>query len=37
VLGEALRAFELDQVDVSEHDILHGGAMRIAGVGRSVA
>jgi exopolyphosphatase/guanosine-5'-triphosphate,3'-diphosphate pyrophosphatase len=37
VLGEALRAFALDQVEVSEHDILHGGAMRIAGIGRSVA
>jgi exopolyphosphatase/guanosine-5'-triphosphate,3'-diphosphate pyrophosphatase len=33
VLGDALRAFELDQVEVSEHDILHGGAMRIAGIG----
>jgi exopolyphosphatase/guanosine-5'-triphosphate,3'-diphosphate pyrophosphatase len=31
VLGEALRAFELDQVEVSEHDILHGGALRLAG------
>jgi exopolyphosphatase/guanosine-5'-triphosphate,3'-diphosphate pyrophosphatase len=37
VLGEALRAFELDQVEVSEHDILHGGAMRISGIGSSVA
>ena len=33
LLGEALRAFELDQVEVSEHDILHGGALRLAGVG----
>jgi exopolyphosphatase/guanosine-5'-triphosphate,3'-diphosphate pyrophosphatase len=32
VLDEALRAFELDQVEVSEHDILHGGALRLAGV-----
>jgi exopolyphosphatase/guanosine-5'-triphosphate,3'-diphosphate pyrophosphatase len=31
VLSEALRAFELDQVEVSEHDILHGGALRLAG------
>jgi exopolyphosphatase / guanosine-5'-triphosphate,3'-diphosphate pyrophosphatase len=31
VLSEALRAFELDQVEVSEHDILHGGALRVAG------
>jgi exopolyphosphatase/guanosine-5'-triphosphate,3'-diphosphate pyrophosphatase len=30
VLSEALRAFELDQVEVSEHDILHGGALRLA-------
>ncbi len=33
VLEEALRAFELDEVEVSEHDILHGGALRLAGVG----
>jgi exopolyphosphatase/guanosine-5'-triphosphate,3'-diphosphate pyrophosphatase len=33
LLGEALRAFELEQVEVSEHDILHGGALRLAGVG----
>jgi exopolyphosphatase/guanosine-5'-triphosphate,3'-diphosphate pyrophosphatase len=33
VLGEALRAFELEHVEVSEHDILHGGALRLAGVG----
>ena len=32
LLGEALRAFELEQVEVSEHDILYGGAMRLAGV-----
>jgi exopolyphosphatase/guanosine-5'-triphosphate,3'-diphosphate pyrophosphatase len=31
VLSEALRAFELDHVEVSEHDILHGGALRLAG------
>lgn len=31
VLGEALRAFELEQVEVSEHDILYGGALRLAG------
>jgi exopolyphosphatase/guanosine-5'-triphosphate,3'-diphosphate pyrophosphatase len=31
VLSEALGAFELDQVEVSEHDILHGGALRLAG------
>ena len=31
VLSEALRAFELAQVEVSEHDILHGGALRLAG------
>jgi exopolyphosphatase/guanosine-5'-triphosphate,3'-diphosphate pyrophosphatase len=33
VLGEALRAFALDQVEVSEHDILHGAALRLAGLG----
>ncbi len=32
VLGEALRAFGLDEVEVSEHDILYGGALRLAGV-----
>jgi exopolyphosphatase / guanosine-5'-triphosphate,3'-diphosphate pyrophosphatase len=33
LLGEAMRAFELDQVEVSEHDILFGGALRLAGAG----
>jgi exopolyphosphatase/guanosine-5'-triphosphate,3'-diphosphate pyrophosphatase len=33
VLSEAMRAFEFDQVEVSEHDILYGGALRLAGVG----
>jgi exopolyphosphatase / guanosine-5'-triphosphate,3'-diphosphate pyrophosphatase len=33
VLGEALRAFGLEHVEVSEHDILHGGALRLAGIG----
>jgi exopolyphosphatase/guanosine-5'-triphosphate,3'-diphosphate pyrophosphatase len=33
VLGEAMRAFGLEQVEVSEHDILYGGALRLAGVG----
>jgi exopolyphosphatase/guanosine-5'-triphosphate,3'-diphosphate pyrophosphatase len=32
VLAEALRAFQLDQVEVSEHDILYGGALRLAGL-----
>ena len=32
LLEEAFRAFELDQVEVSEHDILYGGALRLAGV-----
>ncbi len=31
LLGEALRAFELDEVEVSEHDILYGGC-RLAGL-----
>jgi exopolyphosphatase/guanosine-5'-triphosphate,3'-diphosphate pyrophosphatase len=33
VLGEAMRAFDLDEVEVSEHDILYGGALRLAGAG----
>jgi exopolyphosphatase/guanosine-5'-triphosphate,3'-diphosphate pyrophosphatase len=33
LLGEAMRAFELDQVEVSEHDILFGGALRLAEAG----
>jgi exopolyphosphatase/guanosine-5'-triphosphate,3'-diphosphate pyrophosphatase len=33
LLAEALRAFDLRQVEVSEHDILQGGALRLAGVG----
>ncbi|HEV7586220.1 MAG TPA: Ppx/GppA phosphatase family protein [Solirubrobacteraceae bacterium] len=32
VLSEAIRAFDLEQVEVSDHDILHGGALRLAGV-----
>ena len=30
LLSEAMRAFELDEVEVSEHDILHGGALSVA-------
>jgi exopolyphosphatase / guanosine-5'-triphosphate,3'-diphosphate pyrophosphatase len=33
LLEESLRAFELDVVEVSEHDILYGGALRLAGLG----
>jgi exopolyphosphatase/guanosine-5'-triphosphate,3'-diphosphate pyrophosphatase len=33
ILGEALKAFRLERVEVSEHDILHGGALRLAGAG----
>jgi exopolyphosphatase / guanosine-5'-triphosphate,3'-diphosphate pyrophosphatase len=33
VLEEALRAFELQEVEVSEHDILYGGALHLAGLG----
>jgi exopolyphosphatase/guanosine-5'-triphosphate,3'-diphosphate pyrophosphatase len=33
VLEQALEAFGLEHVEVSEHDILHGGALRLAGVG----
>jgi exopolyphosphatase/guanosine-5'-triphosphate,3'-diphosphate pyrophosphatase len=32
LLVEAMRAFALDGVEVSEHDILHGGALQLAGV-----
>jgi exopolyphosphatase/guanosine-5'-triphosphate,3'-diphosphate pyrophosphatase len=33
VLSEAMRVFGLEQVEVSEHDILYGGALRLAGLG----
>ncbi len=32
LLEEAIRAFELQRVEVSEHDILYGGALQLAGV-----
>jgi exopolyphosphatase/guanosine-5'-triphosphate,3'-diphosphate pyrophosphatase len=32
-LSEAMHAFDLQEVEVSEHDILYGGALRLAGVG----
>ncbi|HEY1458221.1 MAG TPA: Ppx/GppA family phosphatase [Solirubrobacteraceae bacterium] len=32
LLSEAMRAFELDQVEASEHDILYGAVLRLAGV-----
>jgi exopolyphosphatase/guanosine-5'-triphosphate,3'-diphosphate pyrophosphatase len=32
LLEQAMRAFELDHVEVSERDILFGGALRLAGV-----
>jgi exopolyphosphatase/guanosine-5'-triphosphate,3'-diphosphate pyrophosphatase len=31
LLGEAMRAFALEQVEVSEHDVLYGGALQLAG------
>jgi exopolyphosphatase/guanosine-5'-triphosphate,3'-diphosphate pyrophosphatase len=31
LLAEAIRTFGLDEVEVSEHDILRGGALRLAG------
>jgi len=31
LLEEGMRAFELEQVEVSEHDILYGGALQLAG------
>jgi len=33
LLAEAMRAFDLEQLEVSEHDILYGGALSLAGVG----
>jgi exopolyphosphatase / guanosine-5'-triphosphate,3'-diphosphate pyrophosphatase len=33
ILEEALRAFELEEAEVSEHDILFGGALHLAGLG----
>jgi exopolyphosphatase / guanosine-5'-triphosphate,3'-diphosphate pyrophosphatase len=32
LLAEAMRAFELQHVEVSEHDILRGGILRLAGI-----
>jgi exopolyphosphatase/guanosine-5'-triphosphate,3'-diphosphate pyrophosphatase len=32
LLAEAMRAFDLDRVEVSEHDILYGGALQLAGI-----
>jgi exopolyphosphatase / guanosine-5'-triphosphate,3'-diphosphate pyrophosphatase len=32
LLSEAMRAFELDEVEVSDHDILFGGTLRLAGL-----
>jgi exopolyphosphatase/guanosine-5'-triphosphate,3'-diphosphate pyrophosphatase len=32
ILIEAMRAFELDRVEVSEHDLLRGAALAAAGV-----
>ncbi len=33
LLAQAMRAFDLDEVEVSEHDILHGGALSLANLG----
>ncbi|HWX87358.1 MAG TPA: Ppx/GppA phosphatase family protein [Solirubrobacteraceae bacterium] len=33
LLDEAMKAFGLDRVEVSEHDILRGGTLRLAGLG----
>lgn len=33
LLSEAMRSFDLDQVEVSEHDILHGASLSLAGFG----
>jgi exopolyphosphatase / guanosine-5'-triphosphate,3'-diphosphate pyrophosphatase len=32
MLSEAIAAFELQEVEVSEHDILHGGALKLSGL-----
>jgi exopolyphosphatase/guanosine-5'-triphosphate,3'-diphosphate pyrophosphatase len=32
LLEESMKAFELDRVEVSEHDILRGGSLRLAGL-----
>jgi exopolyphosphatase/guanosine-5'-triphosphate,3'-diphosphate pyrophosphatase len=33
LLEQAMGAFGLERVEVSEHDILYGGALRLAGFG----
>jgi exopolyphosphatase/guanosine-5'-triphosphate,3'-diphosphate pyrophosphatase len=33
LLIESMRAFELEEVEVSEHDLLYGGALLLAGLG----
>jgi exopolyphosphatase/guanosine-5'-triphosphate,3'-diphosphate pyrophosphatase len=33
LLGEAMKAFGLEELEVSDHDILQGGALRLAGLG----
>lgn len=33
LLEEAMKAFDLDRIEVSEHDILRGGTLRLAGLG----
>jgi exopolyphosphatase/guanosine-5'-triphosphate,3'-diphosphate pyrophosphatase len=33
LMEQAMRAFALERVEVSEHDILYGGALRLAGLG----
>jgi hypothetical protein len=30
ILIQVMRAFDLDQIEVSEHDILHGAALEAA-------
>ncbi len=36
LLSEAMRAFDLEQVEVSEHDILYGGALSLATATRAL-
>jgi exopolyphosphatase/guanosine-5'-triphosphate,3'-diphosphate pyrophosphatase len=33
LLSQAMIVLELEQVEVSDHDILYGGALRLAGLG----
>jgi exopolyphosphatase/guanosine-5'-triphosphate,3'-diphosphate pyrophosphatase len=34
---ESMRAFDLERIEVSEHDILYGGALQVAARGAGTA